>query len=133
MRIFIACRAESLRVALLLLLDHEPGMVVAGISDRSEGLLILVKTLQPEVLLLDYELAKDGTVDLVKDLHRLENRPKIIVLSINTQIKETVLAAGADDFIGKNVPPDELLPIVRRMRQSMINTSLPASAAGTDS
>ncbi len=116
MRIFIASADERLRLALLLLLDHEPGMVVVGMSDRSEGLSILVGASQPEMLLLDNELAKAETAGIVGDLHNLECSPKIIVLSLNPQIKEAILAAGADGFISKDAPPDDLLPIINRMR-----------------
>jgi DNA-binding NarL/FixJ family response regulator len=101
---------------LQMLLEDEPGMVVIGLSDRSDGLLTQVGAAQPEVLLLDWELSKSAMVDLIGDLQHLENRPKIIALSINPQVKETALAAGACDFISKNVPPDELLPILRKIR-----------------
>jgi hypothetical protein len=39
LRIFIAFADEKLRIAMLLLLDHEPGMVVVGIPDRLPGLV----------------------------------------------------------------------------------------------
>jgi len=108
------------RLSLQLLLEDEPGMVVAGISDRSDGLLAQVSASQPEVLLLDWELSKQAPIDLIGDLQHLEHRPKIIALSINPQVKEIALASGACDFISKDVPPDDLLPILRRTRQSGI-------------
>ena len=125
MRIFIASADKTSRIALQLLLESEPGMVVIGIADRAEGLLTLVGASQPEVLLLDYELAKQTTVALISDLHHLEQPPIIIVLSINVQVKPMVLAAGADAFISKNVPPDELLPILRTMRRSKVTAQTP--------
>ena len=118
MRIFIASADKSCRMALQLLLESEPGMVVIGIADRADGLVKLVVVSQPEVLLLDHELTKQASVALIGDLERLTIHPKIIVLSVDPQVKAITLAAGADAFIGKNVPPDELLPILRRMRRS---------------
>ena len=125
MRIFIASADKTSRIALQLLLESEPGMVVIGIADRAEGLLTLVGASQPEVLLLDYELARQTTVTLISDLRHLEQSPIIIVLSINVQVKPMVLAAGADAFISKNVPPDELLPILRTMRRSKVTAQTP--------
>jgi DNA-binding NarL/FixJ family response regulator len=116
MRIFIASADKMFRFALQMLLEDEPGMVVIGISDRSDGLLTQMEAAQPEVLLLDWELTKPAPINLLDDLRRLEHPPKIIALSINPQVKETALAAGACDFISKNVPPDELLPILRKIR-----------------
>jgi DNA-binding NarL/FixJ family response regulator len=121
MRVFIASADSMFRLSLQLLLEDEPGMAVIGIADRSGGLLIQVGASQPEVLLLDWELTKPAPIDLIGDLQHLDHHPKIIALSINPQVKETALAAGASDFISKNFPPDELLPILRRTRQSEIS------------
>ena len=116
MQIFIATADKTLRLALLLLLESEPGMVVTGSSDRAEGLPVVVETAQPEVLLLDCEVAGLATADLVCALQRLIRPPRIIVLALDPQAKEKVLACGAVAVLGKNVPPDDLLPILRRMR-----------------
>jgi DNA-binding NarL/FixJ family response regulator len=118
MRIFIASADKTFRFALQMLLEDEPGMAVIGIADRSDGLLTQMGASQPEVLLLDWELTKPAPINLLDELRRLEHPPKIIALSINPQVKETALAAGACDFISKDVPPDELLPILRKIRSS---------------
>jgi DNA-binding NarL/FixJ family response regulator len=116
MRIFIASADKMFRFALQMLLEDEPGMIVIGMTDRSEGLFTQVGAAQPEVLLLDWELTKSAPIDLLDEVGHLEHPPKIIALSINPQVKETALAAGVNDFISKNVPPDELLPILRKIR-----------------
>jgi len=118
MRIFIASADSMFRLSLQLLLEDEPGMAVIGIADRSDGLLTQVGASQPEVLLLDWELTKPAPINLLRELEQLEQPPKIIALSIDSQVKEIALASGASDFISKNVPPDDLLPILRRTRQS---------------
>ena len=120
MRIHIASADKASRLSLLMLVESEPGLVVVGMSGRAESLLTVVRALHPEVLVLDYELAKQAVVDLISDLHHLEHPPKIIVLSVDPQVKATALAAGADAFISKNVPPDNLLSMLREMRQSEI-------------
>jgi len=117
-RLFIASADKTLRLALLMLLESEPGLVVIGMSDRRAGLLTMVGTSQPEVVLLDDGLAKQATAHLVGDLHHLKCHPKIIVLSLDSTTAAATLAAGADGFVGKNAPPDELLPLLRRMRLS---------------
>ena len=121
MRVFIASADSTFRLAFQMLLDSEPGMVVIGISDRAEDLSTQVEAAHAEVLLLDWELAKQTTIDLIGDLQQLKNRPEIITLAINPQVKDTALAAGASAFISKDVPPDELLPILRKIR-SRVNT-----------
>jgi DNA-binding NarL/FixJ family response regulator len=124
-RIFIATADKTLRLALQLLLESEPGMVVIGISDRSKGLLTVVGTSQPEVLLLDDGLANQSTTHLVSDLHHLECRPQVIVLSSKPQTRAATLGAGAEGFISKDVPPDDLLPLLRKMRLSDARVDIP--------
>jgi len=126
-RIFIASADKTIRFALLMLLESEPGMLVVGYSDRSKGLVSEVEASQPEVLLLDDGVTKQATVQLVSDLRHLEHPPKIIVLSIHPQTEAAFLAAGASGFISKSAPPDELLPILRGMRLSDTAEHMPAS------
>jgi DNA-binding NarL/FixJ family response regulator len=103
-------------MALQMLLGNESGMVVIGMSDRVEGLCTMMGASQPEVLLLDYELTQQTTNQIISDVHGLKCQCKIIVFSIDPQVRESTLAAGAEGFINKNYPPDKLLPILRNMR-----------------
>ena len=118
MRIFIASADGACRMALQLLLEGEPGMVVIGMSDRVEGLLTMMGASQPELLLLDHELTQQTTIQIIRDIHQLKVQCKIIVLSIDPNIRELTLAAGADGFIDKSYPPDELLTTLREIRLS---------------
>lgn len=115
MRIFIACADDKLRLALLYLLDHEAGLVVAGMADRLSGLVSQLEGAQPEVLILDWELSTEPMLDLMDKLRDLKCQTKVIVLSSNPQVKEAALAAGADFFINKNTPPDELIPMLNEI------------------
>jgi two-component system, NarL family, invasion response regulator UvrY len=115
-RIFIASGDRSFRLALLLLLESEPGLVVTGMIDRREDLLTVVQASHPEAVVLDDELATATTTQLVINLRDLDFQPKVIVLSSNPETAAAARAAGADGFISKTAPPDELLPVLHRMR-----------------
>ena len=120
MRIFIACADEKLRLALLMLLDHQPGMAVVGLSDRMPGLLTQLEGSQPDVLLLNWDITVESMAVLFTDLHALERQPKVIVISTAPQIMETALAAGANYFICKDSPPDKLLTALNEILLSEI-------------
>jgi DNA-binding NarL/FixJ family response regulator len=111
-RIFIACADERLRIALLLLLDTEPDVVVVGITDRLPGLKTQLQATEPHVLLLEWELPFQSMTDLINDIHKLGSSPKIILLSIRPEEEEEIIAAGVDYFVAKNAPPDKLLQIL---------------------
>ncbi len=115
MRIFIACADERLRIAMLLLLENEPGIFVVGITDRLQGLLLQLEASQPDVLLLEWELPFKSMAKLLTDVHKLEAPPKIVLLSSCPEEKEKITAAGADHFIAKDAPPDELLPFLTKV------------------
>lgn len=119
LRIFIASADENLRLALLILLDQEPGMVVVGISDRWQGLLTQLEGSDPDALLLDWDIATQSTVKLLTDLHHVNCRVRSIVLSSRLKERDKVLVAGASGFISKDEPPDTLIPILNNIRYSL--------------
>jgi DNA-binding NarL/FixJ family response regulator len=124
LRIFVACADLRLRTALYLFLGQERGMDVVGMSDRLPGLFSQLEGSQPDVLLLDWELSAQPMVDLLTNFHKLESRPEAIILSARPDKKERIMAAGADHFIPKDAPPDELLPILNRIRLSRSTKSM---------
>ncbi|NJN82297.1 MAG: hypothetical protein HC802_08495, partial [Caldilineaceae bacterium] len=66
MRILIASADRALRLALLLLLESEPGLVVIGISDQLSNLLTVVDVSHTDIVVLDCEfsgLALDALID----------------------------------------------------------------------
>jgi DNA-binding NarL/FixJ family response regulator len=111
-RIFIACEDERLRIALILFLEHQPNMVVVGITDRLQGLVSQLEAAQPNALLVEWELPLESTADLIRDIHNLGHPPEIIFLSNNQDEKEKMISVGADHFILKDAPPDGLLAIL---------------------
>jgi DNA-binding NarL/FixJ family response regulator len=113
-RIFVACSDERLRIAMLLLLDQEPGMVVVGITDRLSGLLTQLEATQPDVLLLSWEIPFQTIADLLVNIRKLGRSLKIIFLSGRPGEEEKIIEAGADYFISKDAPPDKLLPILKQ-------------------
>jgi DNA-binding NarL/FixJ family response regulator len=122
-RIFVACSDERLRIAVLLLLDHVPGMAVIGITDRIPNLLSQLWATQPDVLLLEWDLPFNEIEDLLSDIHNLNRRPMIIFISGKPEEEEKLIAAGADYFISKDAPPDMLIPILKQDPTSTVKIS----------
>ena len=116
-RIFVACSDERLRIALLLLLDHQSGMAVIGITDRLPNLLSQLWATQPDVLLLEWELPIKEIEELISDIRNLPHPPIITVLSSKPEEQEKITAAGADHFIPEDAPPDMLIPILNHLRE----------------
>ena len=119
MRLFIADADSAVRLALQMYLQQEPGMYVTGIASESQGLPVQLEASRPDVLLLDAHLPGTSMQDLLSDIRGLKSPPQIVVLSIKPEEKEPALSAGADAFISKNALPDELVEVVRSLRETM--------------
>lgn len=103
-------------MALFLFLESEPGMNVVGITDRLSGFITQVEATQPDILLLEWNLPPQKLADLLADIRNLGGSPKILFFSSNPREKEKILADGANYFIRKDSPPDELLPILNNLK-----------------
>ena len=119
LRVFIACSDEKLRLALIMFLDKEPGIGVVGLSDRLTGLLRQLEGSEPDVLLLDWKSPVQSLAATLGAFCKLERRPKTVVFSTRPEDEGAIKAAGADYFISKDAPPDELLPILDDIRLSV--------------
>jgi DNA-binding NarL/FixJ family response regulator len=119
MRVFIASPDEKLRLALMMFVDKEPGMSVIGMADRLPGLLALLQGSEPDVLLLDCEFSSRLRTDLLASLCTLKPRLRTIAFATRAKDGDTILKAGADYFIAKESPPDQLLPILNEIRTSL--------------
>jgi DNA-binding NarL/FixJ family response regulator len=117
MRIFIADADKELRLALQLLLHQQAGMHVTGMAVHSKGLVPQIVASEPNVLLLDWALPGQPIAGVLADLGKLEPRPKLVVMAVRPEVEQPALAAGADAFVGKNVPPSELVAVLRTMEQ----------------
>ena len=119
MNIFLAEASSDVRLALQLSLDNEPGLNVTSLAVQIEGLLAQIEVVQPDLLLLDRKLAGESLNDFMSALQKLKPRPRVIVLSINSDEEQSSLAAGADAFFYKAYPVEELLTILRKMRDEV--------------
>jgi DNA-binding NarL/FixJ family response regulator len=119
MLIFLAESDQDLRIGLQMLLHQEPGMHVVGMAIQTEGLLVQLEASQADLLILDWRLPGASGRDLLSEIRGLESPPKIVVLSVKSEDKSKVLSAGADGFISKNEPPNELLRVVRSLKRAV--------------
>jgi len=123
MLIFIAEPNEDLRLGLQMLLQRDAGMHVIGMAVQAQGLVIQVEASQAELLILDWHLPGGNMTELFSEISGLAAPPKVIVLAVNPDVKAQALAAGADGFISKNLPPDELLEVLRSVKKNSMESA----------
>ena len=122
MRLFIADGNSSVRLALQMYLQQEPGLYVTGMAAEAQGMPAQVEASRPDALLLDSHLPGAPMTELLEEILGLDYPPKVVVLAVNPAVEAPALSAGADAFINKNGPPDELLRVLRSLKKSSVDS-----------
>jgi DNA-binding NarL/FixJ family response regulator len=122
MRVLVADAQMKVRSALRLILEQELGLSVVGEASEVEDLFAQAETIQPDLVLLDWELpgrqVDASTVlerSLLTSLRTSCPHPKVIVLSGRPEVRQAALAAGADVFVLKGDSPEQLITILRQL------------------
>lgn len=104
--------------ALSLWLEQAPDFWLVGVATQANSLLEQVEATQPDILLLDWELAglrtEKAKAKLVRALRARFPQLRIIALSSAPGIGPQVLAAGVHTFVSKTESPDQLLEALRQ-------------------
>jgi DNA-binding NarL/FixJ family response regulator len=119
-RVLLADDQAKVRSALGLLLEQEPDMDVIGETADAQGLLEKVQKSCPDLVVLDGELPGLVLNGLFATLHSLCPALKVIVLSGRPEARQVALAAGSDFFVSKGDPPEQLLNVLRTLREKTL-------------
>jgi two-component system invasion response regulator UvrY len=113
MRILLADKRPRTRFALRALLRHRPGFEVVSEAEDVQGLLVQVETTSPDLVVLDWNLHGQAEADLLPALRRACPGLAVIVISARQEVEQAALTAGADAFVSKTDPPDQLLQAIK--------------------
>ena len=109
MLVLLADDLAEVRSALRFLLEQEPGMNVVGEVAEAQALLAQIEIIQPDLVLLDWELPGLLTIDLLLTLRSSCLHTKVIALSVRPEARNEALTAGTYAFVSKGDPPEQLL------------------------
>ena len=112
----------------IMIADDDPGIVDAielllefegyQVSSTIDGSTVLDMKLElPDLLLLDIWMSGEDGRDICKKLKQSEltkNIP-VIMVSASKDIKESAMAAGADDFLAKPFEMNDLLSKIKKL------------------
>jgi DNA-binding NarL/FixJ family response regulator len=118
-----------LREGIAALINNQPGMVlVAQASNAQEGITQFRKH-QPDVTLMDLRLPDKSGIEAMKVIREEFPDARVIVLTTfegDAEIQRA-LEAGARAYILKNMPPKELLEVIRDVHAG--NKRIPSQVA----
>ena len=123
MRVVLADDQAWLRSAVRLLLEQLSDVETVGEAADEQHLRRLSTDRELDLVLLDWELpGLTQTVQqraLLRDLRQQHPNLQIIVMSGRPESSRTALAAGANAFVSKVDPPEQLLAALQKAQQSI--------------
>jgi DNA-binding NarL/FixJ family response regulator len=114
-RILIADDQELVRTGFRVVLDAEPDLEVVGEAADGFGALEAVRTLRPDVVLMDIRMPNLDGIEATRRIAAGDAAPRILILTtfdLDDYVYEA-LRAGASGFLLKDARADELRQAVR--------------------
>ena len=148
-RVLIVDDQALIRAGFRMILDAQPDLEVVGEAADGSTAIDAVRTLRPDVVLMDIRMPGVDGIEATRRLTELDVPSKIVILT-TYDLDEYVfdaLAAGASGFLLKHVPPEELVhgvrvaasgdallapSITKRLIEEFAKHRAPVRAGGTD-
>ena len=121
MRVLLADAQPKVRSALQLLLKYQPSVRVVGEVGDAENLLIQILSAHPDLILVDWGLPGLPAIGSLPALRKDNPNLKVIVMSGRPEERQQALAAGADIFVSKIDPPEQLLMALHAMNSQRMD------------
>ena len=120
MRVLVADGSPLIRERMVAMLENLPGLDVIAQTTDAVRLFHVVRSLQPDVVLLDFHLAGAGGLELVQRLKRAQPRGILIVLVAHApeEYRPRCLEAGADHVFDKSFEFQAVRRILRAWREA---------------
>jgi DNA-binding NarL/FixJ family response regulator len=109
LRILLAVDSEDLRLSLELLIRQELGLSVVGTASEARGLLALVETTKPDVIVMNQSLKGAETTEVLSQTRSCHPQARIVVIGLHDEDRNALTRAGANSFVPMGEGPAELL------------------------
>lgn len=132
--ILLADDHTILRQGLAALLEAEPEFIILGEASTGLETLQKVKTLDPDVLVLDLVLPDIHGLEITRQVHYSCPRTRIVILSMYSKEAYVLeaLNSGASAYVLKGSDARELTRAIRQARQGNRYLSPPLSEQGLE-
>ena len=117
-RVLIVDDHALVRAALRMLLESQPGVVVAGEASGVEDALRITNQEQPDLILLDLDLGDVKGIDLLPQLHVAAPNTHVVVLTgiRDAEVHRQAVRLGAVGLVLKEKAAEVLLQAIDKVR-----------------
>jgi len=102
------------RKGVAQLIAMAPHLAVVGEASNGERGVEMAKALDPDLILLDLNMAGMGGIETLKAIHAAGLDCRVVILTVSDDADELVAAirAGADGYLLKDMEPEDLLSAI---------------------
>lgn len=117
-RVVVAEDHHLVRQGIVKLLDGAGDIQVVGEADNGRDAIALVKSLQPDVMVLDITMPYLDGLEALGEIAEMIPKPQVVILSMHVDpaTVRQALRAGALGYVVKQSVADELLAAVRAVK-----------------
>lgn len=130
-RIFVVEDHPVFAEGIVRLINAEVDLTVCGTAGDAETAIKQIKSLKPNLALVDLGLPGKSGMDLIKEVRSLQLPVKLLVVSMYDEAlyAQRVLRAGGDGYIMKQEDPQEIVDAIRDVLDGRIYVSEEVMAA----
>lgn len=101
------------------LINSQPDMVVAAEATTGKRALAKFREAHPDLVLMDLGLPDMSGIEVMVSILKENAHARVIILSMSTGDVEIqqALKAGAFAYLSKNMPPQELVEVIRKVHK----------------
>jgi DNA-binding NarL/FixJ family response regulator len=124
-RVLLVDDHPIVRQGLALLIDREPDLCVCGEAEGAHSVFDAIKTLLPDVVVLDVSLPGRDGLDVLKEIRIKTTSLPVLILSMHDEsiYAERAMRAGANGYIMKQEATEKVLVAIRRILQGDVYLS----------
>lgn len=114
-KVFIVEDHPVFREGLVQVVNRESDLEVCGQAGSAEAAFKEIIREQPDLVLVDISLPGKNGLALIKELRKVNQRVKLLVVSMHDEAlyANRVLRAGGDGYIMKQEDPEEVVDAIR--------------------
>lgn len=118
-RVVLVDDHELVRSGFCLILSGQPDIEVVGEASNAEDGLRLIRTVKPDVALVDVHMPGMSGIEMTERAQRAGLATRILILTVvqDAQFPRRLLQSGALGYVTKGCASDELLQAVRSVAQ----------------
>jgi DNA-binding NarL/FixJ family response regulator len=124
-RVLLVDDHPIVRQGLALLIDREADLSVCGEAEGAHSAFHAIRTLQPDIVVLDISLSGPDGLDVLKEIRVKSTSLPVLILSMHDEsiYAERAMRAGANGYIMKQEATEKVLIAIRRILQGEVYLS----------